>query len=118
MDLKEKLICALKSNAGDISRNYASPHYSFKGIILRCNYDIREVTTEVERKISKKYFWQSDRVVVEHVSAFQAFDHFYKIDYGIQSVEITKEEYDEILNLRKEKIEERELKKLDKLCYV
>lgn len=115
-NLKEKLICALKSNAGDISRSYASPHYSFKGIVLRCPYELKEVIKLVEREVKGLYFWQKDKVVVDRKISYESHNHKYKIDYGTQSVEISKEEYDEIINLRKEKIEERELKELSKLC--
>ena len=115
-NLKDKLICALKSNAEDIIYSYISSHYSFKGIVLRGNYELREVIKLVEREVKGLYFWQKDKIVVDRKISFERHNHNYKINYGSQSVEISKEEYNEIINLRKEKIKERELKELSKLC--
>jgi hypothetical protein len=107
--MKEKLICALKSNLEEIkpcfywsSKGMCSA-FKFKNIVLFSE------TLDVGQQVSKgKYFWQR--------KVKPLFKSIFQIHYYNTKIDITEEEYDEILFLREKAIKEKQLKELDELC--
>lgn len=108
LELKEKLLCALRNNIEDLKYTF---HWNSIG--LGSAYKLSNIILYVDSKPftrtkERKYFWQRKTETI--------YKDVYKIDFGSESIEITKEEYEEIINLRQEKIKEKQLKELNKLC--
>jgi hypothetical protein len=108
LELKEKLLCALRNNIEDIK-----PVFHWNSVGLGDGYKLGDIVLYVDSKPftrtkERMYFWQSKTETI--------YKDIYRIDYGLEKVEITKEEYEEIINLRQEKIKEKQLEELDKLC--
>lgn len=90
-ELKEKILCALKSNIKLLNKNEK----------YLCRYE--SYSTKLAIGIPFEDF----------LSLF--FPKYY-IEYDGRSIFVTKEEYGEIIKLRKEKVRERQLEELNKLC--
>lgn len=108
LELKDKLLYALKSNIDDIKQSFywnssgMCAGYTLENIALYTDCKPITLTTK------GKYFWQTRTETV--------YKDVYKIDFGAEEIEITKEEYEEIINLRQEKNKEKQLETLNKLC--
>lgn len=108
LELKEKLLCALRNNIEDIKPTF---HWNSTGV--GGGYKLSNIILYIDSKpLTKttkgKYFWQT--------KTERIFEDIFKINFGLESIEITKEEYEEIINLHREKIKERQIEELDKLC--
>ena len=59
-----------------------------------------------------KNFWQKEKILRHRVNDYNTFI----VKYGSFRTTLTKEEYEEIIQIREEKIKEKQLKELEKLC--
>jgi hypothetical protein len=107
--MKEKLICALKSNLEEIKPKF---YYNSKGITTALafkNIVLFSETLEVGQEILRgKCFWQ--------IEIRPLFKDIFQIHYHNTKIDITEEEYNEIVSLREKDIKEKQLKELDELC--
>ena len=129
LELKEKLLCALKSNIEDIkelreryengARFFWELFYldkdSIRIKILKRPVYKKEIV-EKAYNIKRKYFWQKDKVKIESTEEWNLDYIAGEIIFENVKFDLTKEEYEEIINLRQEKIKEKQLEELDKLC--
>ena len=127
MEIKEKLLCALKSQADKIKdRSYRgcggyrtitylkvdeNSSIYLNRIDIYDKKPIKEVYT-----IKSKYFWQKNKTEEKEFIDYTIISYKGEIEFGGEKFEITKEEYDEIVDLRKKKIKEIQIKQLDDLC--
>ena len=107
-ELREKLLCAIKSNISDFERSHTSYSLYFNSIYLY--FETIEKVNELI--ISPKYFWQKEKILHHRVEDYNTFI----VEYGSFRTTLTKEEYEEIIQIRQEKVKEKQLKELEKLC--
>ena len=120
LKLKEKLLCAIKSNIQDFTENpygtlslyipNSSPIYLYKSSIYK--------NEEVEKEVFSKSFFPWKKHNVKKVKVVEEFFSHYNYDasFGAISFTLSKEESQEIIELRKEKLTEKQVQTLDKLC--
>ena len=120
-ELKEKLLCAIKSNIECLAyRNdyHIQGYYGFKkinGKYIILGKEPIHVKKTVERTIYPKYFWQKEKIKEVEDWVFIGFKGIIKMqDY--EQIDITIEEYNEIIKLHEEKSLEKDLKTLSNLC--
>ncbi len=127
MELKERLLCALRSQADKIEdRSYAGcgGYYIIKYLEVDVNSSIylsrinvyEEKLFKKTNVIKSKYFWQKDKIEEVEDIDYTIISYKGQIEFGGEKFEITKEEYDEIIELREQKIKERQIQQLEKLC--
>ena len=98
--LKEKMLCALKSKADELCYN-------------SLNTEVGRIYIEKERR----YRTEKCKILWVFPSEGLVFDGYdYTISLSSSKFKITKEEYEEIMKIREEKIKEKQLKELEKLC--
>ena len=107
-ELREKLLCAIKNNIADFKGSYADRALYFNSICLY--FEIIEKVNELI--VPPKYFWQKEKILHHRVKDYNTFT----VGYGSFRTTLTKEEYEEIMQIRQEKIKEKQLKELEKLC--
>ena len=99
-EIKEKMLCALKSKADELSTH-------------TLNTEVGRIYIEKERR----YRTEKCKILWIFSSEGLVFDGYdYAISLGNSKFEITKEEYEEIMKIREEKIKEKQLEELTKLC--
>ena len=104
-NLKEKILCALESNAEKLYR-WVDESYN-----LKCGLSMYSEPITVPYKptnIFNKFFLGGSWVDTGKSSYCASFQG--------EEVELTKEEFDNILKIRQEKIEQKRIEELDKLC--
>lgn len=118
--IKEKLLCVLKTNAGDLKKLYCNNILSYKDNSIKIDlYNLgvyEDYKEERSTVVPAKYFWQKDKTENTTVWSKRFSHNVARIEFGGKKFIIEKEEYDEIIKLREEKIKERQLEKLEKLC--
>ena len=111
-ELREKLLCVLRNNIQDFEMEHINNTFCnylyFNNIYLY----FETVRKHVEVRIQPKYFWQKEKVYFEEVKDYSTF----RVSYKGFEIKLTKEEYEEIMQIRQEKIKEKQLKELEKLC--
>ena len=107
-ELREKLLCAIKNNIADFERSHTSYSLYFNSIYLY--FETIEKVNELI--VPPKYFWQKEKILHHRVKDYNTFI----VEYGSFRTTLTKEEYEEIMQIRQEKIKEKQLKELEKLC--
>ena len=121
-ELREKLLCILRNNIQDFEdyRNKCVSglvYYNITPMIyLYYNSVYKHTEREREVTIKPKYFWQKEKTEVVKFTNL-GFDYkTFIVEYGSFRTTLTKEEYGEIMQIRQEKIKEKQLKELEKLC--
>lgn len=114
-EIREKLLCVLRNNIQDLKRGCC---IEMGDVRIYCNTAfVYKDTTVKEEVIEKpKYFWQKPKIKI--------FEHFnweidyttFNVSYGNYETKLTKEEYNEISKIHKEKVKEKQLEELTKLC--
>ena len=107
-ELREKLLCAVKSNIADFERKYVGNCLYFNSIYLY----FQTIEKVNELIVPPKYFWQKEKILHHRVEDYNTFT----VEYGSFRTTLTKEEYEEIIQIRQEKIKEKQLEELEKLC--
>ena len=119
-ELREKLLCVLKNNIQDFKKyGYDSFLLSLKSsdsIWARRISVSKNDSFEKEVIYKPKYFWQKPKVKMETFSKYTLDYYTLDISYGDYKTRLTKEEYEEIMKIREEKIKEKQLEELTKLC--
>ena len=105
---KEKILCALESNAGEL-REYGYFHYSIRNCPL-CMY----VENTWKRVLINPATFFRDAIYEEVDTDINEWT--YKAEFQGQTTDLTKEEFDNILKIRQEKREQKRIEDLDKLC--
>ena len=107
-ELREKLLCVLRDNIQDFERivenNSFYTYYKLGNIHL---FPIAVFKNVVKKP---KYFWQKERT--ESILDYRTLE----INFEGHTTKLTKEEYEEIMKIREEKIKEKQLEELTKLC--
>ncbi len=119
-EIREKLLCVLKNNIQDFRK------YGYDSFLISLtssdNIWARRISVNKEDSFEKeviykpKYFWQKPKVKMERFSKYTLDYYTLKISYGDYTTQLTKEEYKEIMKIREEKIKEKQLEELTKLC--
>ena len=119
-EIREKLLCVLKNNIQDFRK------YGYDSLLLSLtssdNIWARRISVNKDDSFEKeviyktKYFWQKPKVKMERFSKYTLDYYTLKISYGDYTTQLTKEEYKEIMKIREEKIKEKQLEELTKLC--
>lgn len=117
-EIREKLLCVLKNNIQDFKT-----HNSFL-LTLKSSDNIwarrisvnKDASFEKEVIYKPKYFWQKPKVKMETFSKYTLDYYTLDISYGDYTTRLTKEEYEELMKIREEKIKEKQLEELTKLC--
>lgn len=119
-EIREKLLCVLKNNIQDFRK------YGYDSFLLSLtsndNIWARRISVNKDDSFEKeviykpKYFWQKPKVKMERFSKYTLDYYTLKISYGDYTTQLTKEEYKETMKIREEKIKEKQLEKLTKLC--
>lgn len=107
-EIREKLLYVLRNHIQDFEKlvednsfytyyklgnTYLSPTAVFKNVVKK-----------------PKYFWQKERA--ERILDYRTLE----INLEGYTTKLTKEEYEEIMQIRKEKIKQKQLEELTKLC--
>jgi hypothetical protein len=99
-ELREKLLCVLRNKADEIS--------------------FGTLVTEVGRiwlNGERKYRIEKYKIFGIFPAKGVVFDGYdYSVSLGDNSFSITEEEYEEIMQIRQEKIKQKQLEELEKLC--
>lgn len=128
LELREKLICVIKSNIGDI-KELSTPYWSggrkYNNFLFleigdtrikifhKPSYKKESITKECN--VMGNWFWQKrTEIKVEDITVFDC--NIGELVFEDVKFDLTKEEYNEIINFRKEKIKEKQLEQLTKLC--
>ena len=119
-EIREKLLCVLRNHIQDFKKyGYDSFLLSLKSIdniwARRISVD-KDASFEKEVIYKPKYFWQKPKVKMEIFSKYTLDYYTLKISYGDYTTRLTKEEYEELMQIREEKIKEKQLEELTKLC--
>lgn len=121
-ELREKLLCILRNNIQNFEyyRNKCVNglvYYNITPMIyLYYNSVYKHTEREREVTIKPKYFWQKEKTkVVKFTNSEFDYTTAY-VDYGEFGIALTKEEYEEIMQIRQEKIKQKQLEELTKLC--
>lgn len=125
--IREKLLCALRGNADLLE--YKQEFHGDLGFLIGFYYKLRNpqillYTESVYNNIKKtkvvnvkpKFFWGKLKQQEVEYTTLEKVGYKGVIEYGNEKFRITKEEYDEIVELREEKIKEVQLEELTKLC--
>ena len=129
LELRERLICALKSNIEDIKElkeRFENDARFFWELFYLDKADIRikilkrpvykKEIVEKTYTVKRKYFWQKDKIKIESTEERNLDYIAGEIIFENVKFDLTKEEYEEIINLHQEKIKEKQLEVLNKLC--
>lgn len=117
-ELREKLLCVLRNNIQDLKRVYNQCYLEIGDVRIHCyaTFKYKDVVIKKEVTIKPKYFWQKPKIkIVEDVKweiDYTTFD----VSYGEYKTQLTKEEYEEIMKICEEKIKEKQLEELTKIC--
>lgn len=107
-EIREMLLCVLRNNIQHFKKIIQSgswyAYYSFEDITLHPTPIYKEV------KLKPKNFWQKE--IDRNIKEYETFS----ARYGEFTTQLTKEEYNEILEIRREKIKDSTLKQLTKIC--
>ncbi len=119
-ELKEKLLCVLRKEAGNLKNTPYTNYYilktnSFK-IIFEAEPVFEHKTVTEDAVISPKYVWQKEKIEKITRNTREFLYNEGSVRFEGNYFKITKEEYGEILELRKKQIEERQLEELNKIC--
>ena len=121
-ELREKLLCVLRNNIQDFEdyRHKCSSglaYYSITPIIYLHYINVYKYTKKKREVVIKpKYFWQKEKTgTLEYTDTEFDYTTAY-VDYGEFRITLTKEEYEEIMQIRQEKIKQKQLEELTKLC--
>ena len=118
-ELREKLLCAIKNNIQDFEYYSQGCYrlYNKSSNILFYNVVVYKDTLVEKEFVEKpKYFWQKPKTRTKRFTR-SVFDYpTADVKYGDYATRLTKEEYEEIMQIRQEKIKEKQLKELEKLC--
>ena len=127
MEIKEKLLCALRERADLLKDDFRRGCVGVDSFLYlevtrdSCielkkvnQYDRGEDVKTITEKA--KYFWQKDKEKEVREVNFIFIGYVGKVSFNNEEFEITKEEYDEIIEVREQKIKEIQIKQLDNLC--
>ena len=111
-DIKEKLLCALRSNIKGLSYDSMSHPFYLKtksgSIYIKYKNYYKEIITYY-----KKHWWSLKKSKdISRTVDYRTLE----IIYGTIKIELSREESEELLKFREEKILENQLLELDKLC--
>jgi hypothetical protein len=115
--MKEKLMCVLRNRIQDFEANRLTDSLYFEGILFKPtiiqNYEDK-VETVVEKSNS---FWQKDKTIISTIKVVKDWYWTAEIHFHNKyQFTLTKEEYEEIMEIRRERVEKRQLEKLEELC--
>ena len=119
-EIREKLLCVLRNHIQDFKKyGYDSFLLSLKSIddiwVRRISVN-KDASFEKEVIYKPKYFWQKPKVKMERFSKHTLDYYTLEVSYWDYKTKLTKEEYEELMKIREEKIKEKQLKELEKLC--
>ena len=117
-EIKEKLLCFLRNHIQDFE--YIQGYYRLynkSSNILFYNVIVYKNTLVEKEFVEKpKYFWQKPKTGTKRFTQ-SVFDYTTAdVKYENYTTRLTEEEYKEIMKIREEKIKEKQLEKLTKLC--
>lgn len=113
-ELREKLLCVLRNNIQNLKRMYLE--IGEVRIRLYNTFVYKDVITKKEVVEKPLYFWHKPKVKIVEGTGVEIDYTTFDVVYGDYTTRLTKEEYEEIMQIRQEKIKEKQLKKLEKLC--
>ena len=117
-ELREKLLCVLRNNIQDFERVYNRCYLEIGDAKIYCytTFTYKDVVVKKEVIEKPKYFWQKPKTKIIEDKKREIDYTTFDVSYGEYKTQLTKEEYEEIIQIREEKIKEKQLKELEKLC--
>ena len=117
-EIRDKLLCVLKSNIQDLKRVYNQCYLEIGDVRIYCHITFTYKDTIIKKEIIEKpkYFWQKYKTKIVEDKKFEIDYTTFNVSYGEYKTQLTKQEYEEIMQIRQEKIKEKQLKELEKLC--
>lgn len=117
-ELREKLLCVLRNNIQDLKKVYNQCYLEIGDVRIYCNttFAYKDVVIKKEIIEKPKYFWQKPKTKIVEDEKWEIDYTTFKVRYGEYETQLTKEEYEEIMQIRQEKIKQKQLEELTKLC--
>lgn len=117
--VREKLLCVLRNNMDKIKQVSGKADYIEAGEIAIKLFNepiYKTINIKEELVIKPKYFWQKPKTK-KFTRPDRVFDYYtWQVVCDGYETTLTKEEYEELLKLKKEKEQEKILNNLEKLC--
>ena len=117
-EIREKLLCVLRNNIQDLKSVYNRSYLEIGDVKIYCymTFAYKDVVTKKEVIEEPQYFWHKPKVKIVEGTGVEIDYTTFEVTYGDYTTRLTKEEYEEIMKIRKEKIKEKQLEELTKLC--
>ena len=117
--MREKLLCVLRNEIHNFQKVHSGTLFIKDGDIDIRIYSANVYKNEIresQKIIKPKYFWQKEKTI-ETVENISVIDYWtWDVSYNGYTFRLNKEEYEELSKLRGEKLKEKALKDLEKLC--
>lgn len=113
--MKDLLICALEKNAEKLqiwTQDCLYLSYKISGLSYNMDLVSAKITEESVEVLRPKTFFRKEQTRTVYIT--KGFEYY--IRYCGEKIEITKEEYDKIIKIRKDKLKEKQIQELEKLC--
>jgi hypothetical protein len=117
-ELREKLLCVLRNNIQNLKRVYNQSYLEIGEVRIHLynTFVYKDVITKKEVVEEPLYFWHKPKVKIVEGTGVEIDYTTFDVTYGDYTTRLTKEEYEEIMQIRQEKIKEKQLEELTKLC--
>lgn len=117
-ELREKLLCVLRNNIQDLKRVYNQCYLEIDDVRIYCYTTFKYKNIVIKKEIVEKpkYFWQKPKTKIIEDKKREIDYTTFDVSYIEYKTQLTKEEYEEIMQIRQEKIKQKQLEELTKLC--
>lgn len=117
-EIREKLLCVLRNNIQDLKGVYNRSYLEIGDVRIYCytTFVYKDVVIKKEVIEEPQYFWHKPKVKIVDGTGVEIDYTTFEVAYGDYTTRLTKEEYQEIMKIREEKIKEKQLEELTKLC--
>lgn len=117
-EIREKLLCVLRNNIQDLKSLYNRSYLEIGDVRIYCytTFVYKDVVIKKEVIEEPQYFWHKPKVKIVDGTGVEIDYTTFEVTYGDYTTRLTKEEYEEIMKIREEKIKEKQLEELTKLC--
>jgi hypothetical protein len=117
-EIREKLLCVLRNNIQDLKSVDNRSYLEIGDVRIYCytTFVYKDVVIKKEVIEEPQYFWHKPKVKFVDGTGIKIDYTTFDVTYGNYTTRLTKEEYEEIMKIREEKIKEKQLEELTKLC--
>lgn len=117
-EIREKLLCVLRNNIQDLKSVFNRSYLEIGDVRIYCHttFVYKDVVTKKEVIEEPQYFWHKPKVKIIDGRGVEIDYTTFDVTYRDYTTRLTKEEYEEIMKIREEKIKEKQLEELTKIC--